>query len=100
MSHESMNAEDWAIDGREDEVLTIGVFNSWLKRYLNVHVTPMHKMMCETHQILAAHVADEKVDRAYYRGMFRAILWMIPVVNAGVVVIVWWLHRVGLIVVP
>jgi len=100
MSHENLKAEDWAIDGKEDEVLTVGVFNSWLKRYLNIHVTPMHQMMCETHKILADHVAEEKVDHAYYKGMFKAILWMIPIVNAGVVAVVWWLHKAGLITIP
>lgn len=97
MSHANLNSEDWVIEGDNDQPLTIGVFNSWLKRYLNVHVTPMHQMVCETHKVLVDHVNEEKLDHAYYKGMFKAILWMVPVLNALAVFMVYWLHKIGLL---
>ena len=87
-----MEDESCGMEGREDDVVTIGRFNRYISFALRHHIAPLKDQVNK----IAEYTDQEKLDHAYIKGMVRAILWAVPIANVMMLFVLYLMHKAGI----
>ena len=86
---------DCGLEGADEEAVTVGRFNRWMSIAMRHHLLPLKQTAVDTKKVLDDHIHEEAVTHAKIEGGITVLKWMVPIVNAVLLLVVWLLHKAG-----
>ena len=85
------------LDGEDNEAVKISQFNRWVARAIRSHVQPLKEKQEAISRDLLDHIHKEELMLAEIKGGVKALKYMVPAVNAIVLLVIYLLHKAGVL---